>query len=77
MGGARLTIEAPSGHMSLEGSLKRQNQRLPLRQCETGHIQHLRRAGLEIGESSRSHGGGLLSVGGTGYHKSRLTLFLA
>src|SRR5882724_8677061 len=50
-GGARLAIEAPGGHMSLESGLKRRNQLLQLLQRETGQIQHLRGASLDVGES--------------------------
>jgi hypothetical protein len=49
-GGTRLPIEAPVGHMSLERGLKGRDQLPKLVQGETGQIQDLRRAGLEIGE---------------------------
>jgi hypothetical protein len=45
-----LPIEAPVGHMGLERGFKDWDQRLKLRQRETGQIQHLRGAGLETGE---------------------------
>jgi hypothetical protein len=48
--GARLPIEAPAGHMSLERGLKGLDQWLKLIHGETGQIQDLRGAGLEIGE---------------------------
>jgi hypothetical protein len=60
--GAWLPIETPVGHMGLEGGLTWGDQRPQLVHGETGHIEHLCRAGLEIGEPSRSHGHGLLSL---------------
>jgi len=60
--GAWLPIETPVGHMGLEGGLKGGDQRLQLVHGETGQIEHLDRAALEIGEPSRSPGGGLLSL---------------
>jgi hypothetical protein len=60
-GGTRLPIEAPVSHMSLERGLKGRDQLPKLVHGETGQIQDLRRALLEIGEPSRAHGGGLLS----------------
>jgi hypothetical protein len=61
-GRARLPIEAPRSHMSLERGLKGQDQLLKFLHRETGQIEHLCRTGLEIDEPSRSHGGGLLSL---------------
>jgi hypothetical protein len=61
-GGARFPIEAPVGHVALERGLKGWDQRLKLVHGETGQIQDLRRAGLEIGEPSRAHSCGLLSL---------------
>jgi hypothetical protein len=61
-GGARFPIEAPVGHGALERGLKGWDQRLKLVHGETGQIQDLRRAGLEIGEPSRAHSSGLLSL---------------
>ena len=61
-GGAWGSVETPCGHMGLEGGLTRCHQRPKRLQRETGHIQDLRRAGLESGEPSRAHGGGLLSL---------------
>jgi hypothetical protein len=49
-GGARSPIEVPVDHMGLERALKGRDQPLKLGQHETGQIQHLRGAGLEIGE---------------------------
>jgi hypothetical protein len=60
-GGARLPIKAPEGHMGLKGGLKRRDYRLKLVHRETGQIEHLCRAHLQIGEASSSHSGGLLS----------------
>ena len=67
----RLPVEAPVGHMGLERGLKGRHQLLKLVHRETGQIEYLCRAGLEIGEPSRSHSCGLLIIGATGYHKSR------
>ena len=50
-GGARLPIEAPEGHMRLEGGLKGRDDLLKLVHRETGQIEHLRRAHLQIGEA--------------------------
>ena len=61
-GGARLPIEAPVGHVALERGLQGGDQRLKLLHGETGQIQDLRRAGLQIGEPSRAHSCGLLSL---------------
>jgi hypothetical protein len=47
-GGARLPIEAPMGHVGLERYLKGWDQLLTFLQGETGQIQHLCGAGLEI-----------------------------
>jgi len=49
-GGAGPPIEAPLGHMSLECRLKGEDQVLKLLDGETGQIEYLCRAGLEIGE---------------------------
>ena len=59
--GARLAIQAPGGPMRWEGCLKRRNPLLQLLQGETGPIQHLRGAGLDVGESSRAPGCARLS----------------
>ena len=61
-GRARLPIEAPVGHVALERGLKGWDQLLKFVHGETGQIQDLRRAGLEIGEPSRAHSCGLLSL---------------
>jgi hypothetical protein len=61
-GGAQLPIEAPVGHVALERGLKGWDQLLKLVYGETGQIQDLRRAGLEIGEPSCAHSCGLLSL---------------
>jgi hypothetical protein len=50
-GHARPPIEAPLGHMSLKCGLKRRDHAPKLIQGQTGQIQHLKRAGLEVGES--------------------------
>jgi len=49
-GGTRLPIEAPVGHMGLERGLKGQDQPPKFVSGETGQIQDLRGAGLEISE---------------------------
>ena len=49
-GGARLSIEAPLRHMRLECRLEREDQMLKLLDGETGQIEHLCRAGLDVGE---------------------------
>jgi hypothetical protein len=49
--GARLPIETPVGHMRLEGRLKGRDHALKRIPCETGHIQHRRGAGLDVGEA--------------------------
>jgi hypothetical protein len=61
-GRARLPSEAPGGQVALERGLNGGDQRLKFVHGETGHIQDLRRAGLEIGEPSRAHSGGLLPL---------------
>ena len=61
-GRARLPIEAPPGHRGLKGGLKRRDQAPKLIQGQTGQLQYLERAGLEVSESSIPHGGGLLSL---------------
>jgi hypothetical protein len=48
--------------MGLKGGLKRWDQAPKLLQGQTGQIQHLERVGLEVGEASIPHGGGLLSL---------------
>jgi hypothetical protein len=50
-GRAQLPIEAPRGHMSVKGGLKRRAQAPNLIQGQTGQIQHLKRAGLKVGEA--------------------------
>jgi hypothetical protein len=60
--GAWLPIEAPVGHLRLERGLKGRDERPKLVHRETGQIEHLCRAGLQIGEPSRAHGDGLLSL---------------
>ena len=60
-GRAWLPIEAPLGHMGLKGGLKSWDEAPKFIQGHTGHIQHLQRTGLQVGESSMPHGGGLLS----------------
>ena len=50
-GRARLPIEAPLGHMGLKGGLKRRDHAPKLIQGQTGQIQHLKRAALDVGES--------------------------
>ena len=59
---AGLPIETPVGHMGLKGSLKGWDQLPQLVHGETGQIEHLCRAGLELDEPSRSHDHGLLSL---------------
>jgi hypothetical protein len=49
-GGARLSIEPPLRHMSLECRLEREDQMLKLLDGETGQIEYLCRAGLDVGE---------------------------
>src|SRR6266511_1689494 len=60
-GGARFPIEAPVGHRSLKHGFKGRNQPLKLLQRQAGQVQHLRGAGLHVGEPSMAHGGSLLS----------------
>ena len=60
-GGARASIAAPVGHMGLKRGFKRRHQLPKLIDGETGSIAPLCGAGLEIGEPSSAHGGGLLS----------------
>ena len=50
-GGARLPIEAPAGHMALEGRLKGRDSRPELVHGETGQIEHRCRAHPSIGEA--------------------------
>ena len=59
---ARLPIAAPPGPMGLKGGRKRRDQAPTRIQGQTGHLQPLERAALEVGESSMPHGGGLLSL---------------
>jgi len=61
-GRARRPVEAPVGPMGLERGLKGRDSRPQLVHRETGQIEHLCRAGLQIDEPSRAHGGGLLSL---------------
>ena len=49
-GGARLPIEAPFGHVSLECALKGRDQQLKLVNGETYQIQHRYGADLDLGE---------------------------
>jgi hypothetical protein len=60
MGRARRPVEAPVGPMGEERGLKGRHSRPTLVHRETGHIEHFGRAGLQIGDPSRAHGGGLL-----------------
>jgi|GEM_PF-5886992 len=48
-----LPIEAPRRHMRLECRLERRDQLLKLVEGQTGEIQELRGAGLQIGEPVR------------------------
>jgi hypothetical protein len=59
-GRAWFPVEAPGGHVGLEGGLKGRHSRPTLVHRETGQIEYLCRAGLQIGEPSRAHG--LLSL---------------
>jgi hypothetical protein len=59
---ARLPIEAPLGHLGLKCGLKRRDQAPQRIQGQTGQIQPLERAGLEVDESSIPHSCGLLSL---------------
>jgi len=61
-GRARLRVKAPVGHMGLERGLKGRHYLPKLVHRETGQIEHLCRAGLQIGAPSRAHGNGLLSL---------------
>jgi hypothetical protein len=61
-GRARLPIEAPLGHLGVKGGLNRRDQASKLIQGQTGQIRHLKRASLEVGESSLPHRCGLLSL---------------
>jgi len=63
-GEARLSVEAPVGHMGLERGLTGLDQLDKLAHGETGQIQDLRGAGPDIGTSYMSHGSGLLSLEG-------------
>ncbi len=49
LGGTRPSIEAPCGHLRLEGGCQREHQRPQLRSRETGQITPLGRAGLDVG----------------------------
>jgi hypothetical protein len=62
--------------MGLKGGLKRRDQAPKLIQGQTGQIQHLKRAGLEVGESSMPHRGGLLSSEAQDIINSTLAIFL-
>src|SRR6266850_1689713 len=59
---ARRPIAAPLGPRGLKGGRKRRDEPPTRLQRQTGHIQPLERAALEIGEASMPHGCGLLSV---------------
>jgi hypothetical protein len=48
---ATLPVKAPVGHMGLERGLKGRDQLLKFVHGETGQIEHLCRAGLQIGEA--------------------------
>jgi hypothetical protein len=61
-GRARSSIEAPVGHVGLERGLKGWDQLPKLVPRETGQIQDLRGAGLQIGKPSTAHGCDLLSL---------------
>ena len=61
-GGTRPSIEAPCGHVGLERGFKGWNPLPKLRYGETGQVQDLSGAGLEVGKPSCSHGDGLLSA---------------
>ena len=50
------------GHLALIRGLKGEDQPLKLVHGETGKIQDLRRASLEIDDPSHSHSGSLLSL---------------
>jgi hypothetical protein len=50
-GGAWLPLEPPAGHMGLEGGFEGWHSRLQLVHRETGQVQDLRGAGLDVGES--------------------------
>jgi hypothetical protein len=60
-GGARLSIQAPLGHLRLEGGFTGRDHLLKFLQGEAGSIQHFHRAGRDVGEPETSHGSGLLS----------------
>jgi hypothetical protein len=49
-GGTRSSIEAPFGHVRLERGFKRSNQRPKLLSRETGQVEHLGGAGLDVGK---------------------------
>ena len=69
-GGARLPIEAPVGHMRLKRGLKGRDQLVKLAHGQTGQIEDLSRAPLEIGEAVTCPWWWPPFVGGTVYHKS-------
>jgi hypothetical protein len=48
---APLPVKAPVGHVGLERGLKGRDQLLKFVHSETGQIEHLCRAGLQIGEA--------------------------
>jgi hypothetical protein len=49
--GARLPLETPVAQVTLEGSLTGWEHARKLVRSETGHIQHLRGTGLDVGEA--------------------------
>src|SRR5262249_13166105 len=60
-GGPGLPIEAPRRHMGLKRGLEGRHELLKFVEGQTGEIQELRRAGLQIGELDMGHRWGLLS----------------
>ena len=56
--GTWLPVEVPLGYLGLEHSLKGRDQLPQLVHSETGQIQPLHRAGLDVGEASTPHGCG-------------------
>jgi hypothetical protein len=60
-GGTRPSIEAPGGHRRLERRVKRRHQLPTLLYRQTGQVEPLGGAGLEVGKPSRAHSGGLRS----------------
>jgi hypothetical protein len=61
-GDARLPVEAPVAHRRLERRFKGWDQRAQLLHGETGQIQDLHGAGLDLGTPSISPGDGLPSL---------------